>query len=45
MKKQGDVNFVAKHSRTFNKATVFTDRKKALKKGYSKHKKGSSWSL
>ncbi len=31
-------NFVAKHARTFNKAHVFTDRKKALKKGYRKHK-------
>ena len=31
-------NFVAKHARTFNKAHVFTDRKKAAKRGYCKHK-------
>jgi hypothetical protein len=31
-------NPVAKHARTFNKATVMTDRKKALKKGDRKHK-------
>lgn len=36
MKKQN--NLVAKHCRTFNKATVQKDRKKASKKGYSKHK-------
>ena len=32
-------NLVAKHSRTFNKAVVFTDRKKSIKRGYTKHKK------
>jgi hypothetical protein len=31
-------NPVAKHARTFNKATVMTDRKKAMKKGDRKHK-------
>ena len=33
-------NFVAKHARTFNKATVQRDRKKAQKRGYVKHKGG-----
>ena len=33
-------NFVAKHARTFNKARVHTDRKKAVKRGYVKHKGG-----
>lgn len=32
-------NFVAKHAHDHNKAAVFIDRKKALKKGYSKHKR------
>jgi len=32
-------NLVAKHARKYNKATVQTDRKKAAKRGYSKHKK------
>lgn len=31
-------NYVAKHARTFNKAHTFTDRKKATKRGYRKHK-------
>lgn len=31
-------NPVAKHCRTYNKATVQKDRKKASKKGYRKHK-------
>ena len=31
-------NFVAKHARSFNKATVQTDRKKAQKRGAVKHK-------
>jgi hypothetical protein len=31
-------NFVAKHANKFNKAATFTDRKKAAKKGYAKHK-------
>lgn len=31
-------NYVAKHSRKFNKAHVMTDRKKAAKRGYRKHK-------
>lgn len=32
-------NFVAKHTRTFNKAVVMVDRKKALKRGKIKHKR------
>lgn len=32
-------NPVAKHMRTFNKAARQIDRKKADKRGYSKHKK------
>ena len=32
-------NLVAKHAASFNKAAVFKDRKKAAKKGYTKHKK------
>lgn len=32
-------NPVAKHARTFNKAHVHKDKKKAFKKGYNKHKK------
>jgi excinuclease UvrABC ATPase subunit len=44
MKEQKINNFVAKHARHFNKAAVFTDKKKAKKKGYTKHKKGSNWS-
>lgn len=31
-------NLVAKHARTFNKATVQADKKKKSKKGYQKHK-------
>jgi hypothetical protein len=31
-------NFVAKHLRQFNKAKVFIDRKKAEKRGATKHK-------
>lgn len=31
-------NLVAKHARTFNKAHVHKDRKKAAKRGHSKHK-------
>ena len=31
-------NLVAKHARTFNKATVQRDRKVDQKKGYTKHK-------
>ena len=31
-------NFVQKHSLEQNKAQTFTDRKKAKKKGYQKHK-------
>lgn len=42
-------NLVAKHAREFNKAAVFKDRKKELKKGKTKHKKnrydGSYFSL
>jgi len=32
-------NLVAKHARTFNKSAVMVDRKKAARKGYTKHKK------
>ena len=32
-------NFVAKYDCLINKAKTFKDRKKALKKGYAKHKK------
>ena len=32
-------NFVAKHANKFNKALIFKDKKKALKRGYSKHSK------
>lgn len=31
-------NFVAKYNWQVNKAKTFTDRKKAMKKGYQKHK-------
>jgi hypothetical protein len=31
-------NLVAKYARTFNKSAVHTDRKKASKRGYRKHK-------
>ena len=31
-------NLVAKHARKYNKAAVHTDRKKASKRGYRKHK-------
>lgn len=31
-------NPVAKHLRQFNKAVKFKDRKKALKRGYQKHR-------
>ncbi len=30
-------NFVAKHAKKFNKSVVFKDKKKALKRGESKH--------
>lgn len=35
-------NWVAKHGRRLHRARVFTDRKKASKRGYCKHK--SHWS-
>lgn len=44
-------NLVHKHARKFNRATVQKDRKKALKKGYRKHKEraneiiGILWNL
>jgi|SaaInl5LU_22_DNA_1037371.scaffolds.fasta_scaffold09043_4 hypothetical protein len=38
MKSRKTKNPVAKHARSFNKATVHTDRKKALKRGYTKFK-------
>lgn len=31
-------NYVQKHALEFNKSSVFRDRKKDKKKGYSKHK-------
>lgn len=31
-------NLVAKHARTFNKATVQVDRKKRAARGHTKHK-------
>ncbi|MBT5330527.1 MAG: hypothetical protein HOL48_01960 [Porticoccaceae bacterium] len=31
-------NPVAKHAGTFNKAQVHTDKKKELKRGYTRHK-------
>jgi hypothetical protein len=31
-------NLVAKHARKFNKSHVHRDRKKAMKRGYRKHK-------
>lgn len=40
-KKTTQNNLVAKHARTFNKAAVHKDRKKAQKKGYRKHKSNS----
>jgi len=33
-------NLVAKYSRNFNKAVKHTDRRKAQKRGYRKHKGG-----
>lgn len=33
-------NFVAKHMNDFNKSQTFVDRKKNVKRGYAKHKKG-----
>lgn len=37
-KKIKERNFVAKYDILVNKAKIFTDRKKALKRGYRKHK-------
>jgi hypothetical protein len=31
-------NYVAKNALKYNKAVTHTDKKKAIKKGYSKHK-------
>jgi hypothetical protein len=36
-------NPVAKHCRAFNKAVVMTDRKKAARRGYVKHKGGARY--
>jgi len=36
---EGSRNPVAKYARKFNKASVHTDKKKAAKRGYKKHKK------
>ena len=33
-------NFVAKHMHEVNQSQVFVDRKKNIKRGYSKHKQG-----
>ncbi|WP_456049096.1 DUF7230 family protein [Acinetobacter larvae] len=33
-------NFVAKHMHEVNRSQTFIDRKKNLKRGYEKHKKG-----
>ncbi|MGN9713811.1 DUF7230 family protein [Acinetobacter variabilis] len=38
--KRVEHNFVAKHMHEVNQSQVFIDRKKALKRGYSKHKQG-----
>jgi hypothetical protein len=32
-------NPVAKHARQFNRAATFRDRRKAVKRGYRKHKR------
>lgn len=40
-----DGNFVAKYDYQVNKAKTFKDRKKAMKKGYRKHKKGDECPL
>ena len=39
-KKPGVRNFVHKYSIELNRATVEVDKKKALKRGYCKHKGG-----
>ncbi|MEO0442658.1 MAG: hypothetical protein AAFZ92_02815 [Pseudomonadota bacterium] len=39
MKRSASNNPVAKYARRFNKAAVHKDRKKALKRGQTKHKK------
>lgn len=39
-KKSGVRNFVHKYSIELNRATVEVDKKKALKRGYCKHKGG-----
>lgn len=36
-------NFVAKHARKYNKASVQRDRKKAYKKGHRKDNKVRDW--
>jgi len=38
MKPKKDSNPVAKYAKQFNKAAVFKDRKKAAKRGETKHK-------
>jgi hypothetical protein len=35
-------NPVAKHQRAFNKARIYKDRRKAVKRGYKKHKKDAN---
>ena len=44
-KKQGVRNFVHKYSIEFNRSTVETDKKKAFKRGYCKHKGGKQASF
>lgn len=44
MKQKRQNNPVAKYGKQFNKAAVFKDRKKALKRGDQKHKKSANQS-
>lgn len=39
MKKHTVNNLVAKHARKYNKAATMRDRKKAQKRGYTKHRR------
>lgn len=36
--RRGTRNLTAKHARSFNKASVHVDRKKAMKRGFEKHR-------
>jgi len=40
---KGVNNLVAKHCRTYNKATVQSCKKQMAKKGYLKHKGNKDW--